>query len=110
MTPRQIGKFKVSHSLLSENLDLICALFKKMDLVVIRAESRWDVPCIEYVGVSPLFEEQPEGVETPEYDIIINQPLIRPDGRMDVISKVTVTKVEPLPRPLTRLIEVGIGE
>ena len=63
------GKFYVSTSLLhSDDFWIVLA---EMKFIPARVEQLYDRDAFEYVGLSHLFREVPQGEITPEYEIII---------------------------------------
>lgn len=69
--PRRIGRFRISHTLLrGHQRDVLAALQR---VLIVRAESRWDLDCIEYSGVSDDFEPVPNGIQAPYYTVTIDR-------------------------------------
>lgn len=65
---KRIGIVRVTVQLINDAPDIAHLLFTKF--IPLRAEimpQGW----IEYIGVSELFDEREEGVNTPQYDFII---------------------------------------
>lgn len=60
------GRFIISHALLcDDNWRSILPAMK--DVLIVRAESRYDSQTIEYIGMSDKFEEVDDGQEAPMY-------------------------------------------
>lgn len=71
----KIGKFSISHELVHFSPEEI----KKVmgECVILRAEFMYASGHFEYVAISDLFEEVPEGCMPPEYLIEVN-----PQGKL----------------------------
>jgi len=114
MTPKNIGKFKVSGGMVYNETDKVVQLFKKMDLIVVRAELHWDSlwGTLEYVGLSPLFEEVEDGGLIPEYDIVMTA--ISEENNEGVyhtkVGSVRADKLPPDPIRPKRFIELSLDD
>jgi hypothetical protein len=62
---RRFGRFIVSDELIEHEGDALPDLFA--DMVVVRAERRFDLAAIEYVAAGPMFDPLPRGTMAPLY-------------------------------------------
>lgn len=65
---RKLGKFYIDSGLLNET-ELLHKAFGKIQFVPYKAEYRYDIMALELIGLSPMFDELPEGVEVPLYQM-----------------------------------------
>jgi len=65
MRSRKLGRFVVGHSVIEKSPDDVMRLMGRM--IVVRAESRYDVGGVEYTAISDYFSDVPEGNVVPEY-------------------------------------------
>src|SRR6478736_1843756 len=54
------GRFKLSRELIRTDAHNLAPLFSRV--IVLEAEIRWECDCVEYLALSDLFGELPEGV------------------------------------------------
>lgn len=72
MAPNRVGTFKISNEMIVEHWPMLARLLFSR-VVVTKAECVWHSRCIEYVGLSELFDELPEGVAPPEYEFVFRK-------------------------------------
>lgn len=65
------GQFKIAVELLKD-IKNPEDIFKKLDVVIVRAEHIFHSNTIEYVGYSPLFRKTKPGEEAPPYTLIVS--------------------------------------
>lgn len=65
------GLFLISRELLEDAPAIVKRVLS--DVIVVRAELRWDLDAIEYVAICDKFDECPEGELTPPYNCIIHE-------------------------------------
>ncbi len=64
---KRIGRFRISRNLLWRFPEKLREIF---DLVVVlEAQMKWEFDSVEYLAISDFFEEVPDGVAAPEYQI-----------------------------------------
>ena len=83
---RRIGRFHIDRHLIDNQPEDVLRLLR--DILIVRAEMRYDRDAIEYVGISENFAPVPEGCITPEYYIeeeVERTPLDSIDGTREVI-------------------------
>ena len=92
MNSQQLGIFFISEELIRNNPEIVAEAFKDMQLVIVRAESKFINRELEYAGISPKFEETEKGMLIPNYlvHIFVNQA--EEDGPKEY-SHVEVTKI-----------------
>lgn len=61
------GRFRISRDLIRTDAHNLTALFSR--IVVLEAALRWEYDCNEYLALCDLFEELPEGVVAPLYEL-----------------------------------------
>ena len=76
----RIGKFYVHYNLVESGKVAPALAF--MEFVPLRVECIGYYRKYEYIGLSPLFDETPEGQMAPEYEIIVND--MAEDGKISV--------------------------
>lgn len=74
---RSIGRFSISYKMLQMHLEEVRSVMR--GVVVVRAESRWDKDCIDYVALCDAFEPVEGYREPPEYQAVITR---HPDGEI----------------------------
>jgi hypothetical protein len=67
---RKVGIFKISHRLIEDYPDEIIETFRRLGILVIRAESMYYNDCIEYMAYSVFFRSIPQNEIPPRYEII----------------------------------------
>lgn len=67
---RCIGRFGISDDIIMDDPEV--AMRVLANIIVVRAERRYETNSIEYVGVGDCFSPVPDGSITPEYDVHIN--------------------------------------
>lgn len=67
MNSRQLGRFKIKRCLIDEDPYQIANIFSLLQCVVVWANLSRDNDEIEYIGISPRFEEVLHGHVIPEY-------------------------------------------
>lgn len=80
---RRLGRFFISRELLLTQPERLQPLFAEM--IVVEAQMRWDCNSVEYVAMSDRFEDLPENLMAPAYDILFKR---------DEDGKVTFTGVD----------------
>ena len=68
---RRLGKFIISTSLIEDSPGTVFEILSTV--IVVRAEMRWDIDAIEYIGISHSFECLPCGRKVPEYEAMFEQ-------------------------------------
>ena len=68
---RRIGRFAMSRVLVERDPETARAVMGKC--VVVRCEMMYAHDTLEYMALSPEFDEVPEGMISPEYDVIISE-------------------------------------
>jgi hypothetical protein len=68
---RRLGLFVIDHGFIDSNFNELRNLLK--DVVIVRAESNYGHGYIEYMGISHLFDEVPEGCMANKYNVIFNK-------------------------------------
>ncbi len=81
MNTEQIGKITVDEHYLRDKPEDIVEAFCLMKFLVVRAEMMFHRRHIEYIGISPMFEEVPDGAEPPWYELIFH---LDEDGKLSV--------------------------
>lgn len=66
----RIGKIVINRDAIEDGD--VPDLFYALRITVLRSEFMYSRNCIEYECQSPLFENLPDGVEAPLYDVIVN--------------------------------------
>ena len=90
MKSRRIGRFYISEYLIHEDEGQIAQMLAMMKFVPLSNESHLDRAAILYVGISPLFEEIPSGMFSPEYDMQVKTDL--ESGRVTEVKAVQLEK------------------
>jgi hypothetical protein len=72
MNTKRKGRFRVTDTLIkdetsNENIKNIMA-----QMIIVRCEYMFEYASLEYTAISDLFEEVEEGLDTPLYNLIIN--------------------------------------
>jgi hypothetical protein len=70
----RVGKFEVEREVIDDYPEVVMQIMGQV--IVLRAEFLLHKNAIEYIARSPHFEEGPEGMEAPSYDIEINEDVI----------------------------------
>lgn len=69
---QKIGSFYLSSFMLQEvDLSVLHGLFVFLKFIPIHVDHEFHMQRFRYMGISPLFDEIEEGVDAPEYDIIV---------------------------------------
>ena len=68
---RRLGKFYIDTALIESSPGTVFEILSTV--IVVRAEMRWDMDAIEYIGISHSFECLPCGRRVPEYKAIFEQ-------------------------------------
>lgn len=69
MNKRRVGRFLINRDLIDNRSGEIVEMFHALKILVVRAEMRYESNSIEYVGISPSFEDIGQGFEAPLYFI-----------------------------------------
>lgn len=69
--PKRLGRFSVSMDLIEENPEVCRDLMGKC--IIVRAEAMYHVGRIDYVALSPDFNEVQEGEYIPEYGVRVHR-------------------------------------
>jgi hypothetical protein len=68
---RRLGKFEISIRMIRDTTMLNPVVFNLMGkVIIVRAEDMFVKQAIEYMAISPEFDEVPDGCEIPWYDYI----------------------------------------
>ena len=67
MNDRNLGKFSVTTDCIRRNPDEAAQVFKKLNMIVVRAECIFSDGLIEYTGISDQFVEIGMGETIPNY-------------------------------------------
>jgi len=67
---RRIGRFAMSLQLAEQNPETARAVMGRC--IVVRCEMMYAHETLEYVALSPYFDEVPQGMIVPEYDVVIS--------------------------------------
>jgi hypothetical protein len=70
MKRKRFGRFFLSIRFIEDMPDKVVAMFFRLEIIVVRAEMLYDRNGIEYIGISPHFEEIDASFVTPEYEIL----------------------------------------
>ncbi len=65
---RRLGRFLMKRDYLARWEELLPLMG---NFVVVDTRFRYDCDAIEYMAYSPLFEEIADGMEAPEYDVVV---------------------------------------
>lgn len=95
---RRFGRFLIEDFYIKQKAFHPKLLEVFSNVVVVRAESRYDRCGIEYIGLSELFDVIPAGEIIPEYRMIIDEDQL--NGSMRVRSE----RLDPPPKPPSRVI------
>ena len=76
----RVGKFYIANDLIEKKPKLITNIL--YDIVIVRAESKFARDQVEYVGYSKEFKKVREGLNPPEYEVIIDKT----NGNCNIIS------------------------
>lgn len=68
---KRIGRFAMSRQIVERDPKTARAIMGRC--IVVRCEMMYAHDTLEYVALSPDFDEVPNGVITPEYDVIISE-------------------------------------
>lgn len=71
MKNRRIGRFFVSRKMLDDRSSELAEMVYALKIVVVHAEMQYAVDAVEYIGISPAFDEIEPGpaCSPPLYDI-----------------------------------------
>ena len=67
---KRIGRFAMSRQLVEQDSEIARAVMGRC--IVVRCEMMYWHDTLEYMALSPDFDEVPQGTVTPEYDVIIS--------------------------------------
>jgi len=67
MTKRNLGVFRIDIGQIESRPDAVAQIFSMLKIVPIKAEYRPDWNAVEYLAISPHFEELPKHGAAPEY-------------------------------------------
>lgn len=67
---KRIGRFAMSRELVERDPETARAVMGRC--IVVRCEMMYTHDSLEYMAISPDFDEVPEGTIAPEYDVIIS--------------------------------------
>lgn len=68
---RRLGNFTIDRSVIQDTPALAQEILSTV--IVVRAEMRWDMDAIEYIGLSHSFESLPCGARAKQYEYVIEQ-------------------------------------
>lgn len=68
---RRIGRFAMSRQLVERDPETARSIMGRC--IVVRCEMMYASKTLEYVALSPEFDEVPQGEITPGYDVIISE-------------------------------------
>lgn len=66
---KRLGKFRIDFKTIEYEPEIAKIILK--DVLVVRAEARYDMLAIEYIGISKKFDKIAEGAECPIYSYYI---------------------------------------
>lgn len=69
MTNRNLGKFTLSEKIVRGTPEKAFEILSMLKFVPMRAEFLSYEGTVEYIGISPKFEEVPMGMKVPEYTL-----------------------------------------
>jgi len=72
MNKRNLGRFSVTEDAIARNPDMMAMVFCMLNIVIVRAEFRYDRGTFEYLAIGDQFEELPENAAAPEYRVDIS--------------------------------------
>ncbi len=87
MNDKQRGRFFVTNIMVQDHPEQVAKILSMMEFVPCRVEHLWDRRQFEYIGISSLFEETPDQIMTPTYQL-------RMFDEKGELVKVEVTKVD----------------
>ena len=70
-TKQRVGLFYLLDPFLQENMEATHQMFGFLKFMPFHTEFEYHMKRFRYIGLSPLFDEIEEGVEVPEYEIVI---------------------------------------
>ena len=91
MNNRNLGKFTMNEEIVRENPEQAFQILTLLKFVPMRAECILYEGAVEYIGMSPKFEEVPEGVMVPTYRLVITAT--KEEGGEEEINSVKVEKI-----------------
>jgi hypothetical protein len=68
---KRIGRFEMSRELIERDPETARAIMGRC--IVVRCEMMYEHDTLEYVALSPDFDEVQQGMIAPEYDVIISE-------------------------------------
>jgi hypothetical protein len=68
---KRIGRFALRLELVERDQETARAIMGRC--IVVRCEMMYQHDTLEYIALSPDFDEVPQGMITPEYDVIISE-------------------------------------
>ena len=84
---RRIGRFYVSVKMVEDEPASLAQILTYLAFVPLRVECLWAGRQFEYIGISPMFKDMPEGTVTPEYDLTIHTN----EGELETVGVKEVT-------------------
>lgn len=65
----RIGKFSISKEIIDNNPNSVVDILFNLKIIPIRAETLYYSNAVEYIGLSPYFDDNPENMVIPIYVI-----------------------------------------
>ena len=72
---RRIGRFTISSRMIERSPEIVRAAMGRC--IIVRCEMLFEFDALEYVAISPDFDEVQQGMISPEYEVIIDNGDIR---------------------------------
>ena len=72
MEHRRLGKFEIGRDWVIHKTESAAKMFALLNAVVVRVEWLFDKNVVEYIAISPMFDELPTNAEAVRYKIIVN--------------------------------------
>jgi len=73
MKNRNLGKFEITLFMIDHEPEKVAEVFGLLKFIPLRAECLYYKSVIEYIGLSERFSEVEEGMEVPNYTLIITE-------------------------------------
>jgi hypothetical protein len=84
---RRLGRFLIQKDLIDKRSGEILEMFSTLKILVVRAEALYAQDAIEYVGISPVFDEVESNLMVPTYYIKAETDLQTPGAYKYTLSK-----------------------
>ena len=68
---KRIGRFSISREFVDKNPEVVLAIMGRV--IVVRCEMMYQHDELEYIALSPYFDELPPGMITPKYEVVISK-------------------------------------